>query len=101
MQSHFYLSLASGMDGLFLALEELPLVLLGVCLLLLLLQLYYVLFVHGKLAFYQVNKQEALPAPDQLVPLSIVICARNDEQLLADNLPAVLEQDYPSFEVIV
>ncbi len=34
-------------------------------------------------------------------PVSVIICARNEEDNLAVNLPAILEQNYPSFEVIV
>ena len=35
------------------------------------------------------------------VPVSVVICARNEAANLREKLPAVLEQDYPDFEVIV
>lgn len=34
-------------------------------------------------------------------PLSVVICARNESENLRRNLPAILKQDYPDFEVIV
>lgn len=34
-------------------------------------------------------------------PLSVVIYAREQREYLEQNLPAVLEQDYPTFEVIV
>lgn len=34
-------------------------------------------------------------------PLSVIICARNESENLRRNLPAILEQDYPNFEVIV
>lgn len=39
----------------------------------------------------------ALVAP----PVSVIICARNEAQNLQQNLPAVLEQEYPCFEVVV
>ena len=39
--------------------------------------------------------------PDSLPPLSVIICARNEADRLRQNLPAVLGQDYPDFEVIV
>lgn len=35
------------------------------------------------------------------VPVSIIICSRNEEDNLEKNLPKVLSQDYPTFEVIV
>jgi len=38
---------------------------------------------------------------DKTPPVSVIICARNEEENLLLNLPTVLEQDYPSFEVIV
>lgn len=34
-------------------------------------------------------------------PLSVIICAHNESENLRKNLPAILEQDYPRFEVIV
>jgi len=34
-------------------------------------------------------------------PVSIVICAKNEEHNLSRNLPPILEQDYPDFEVVV
>jgi cellulose synthase/poly-beta-1,6-N-acetylglucosamine synthase-like glycosyltransferase len=34
-------------------------------------------------------------------PVSIIICARNEAENLKKNLPLILEQDYPHFEVIV
>lgn len=34
-------------------------------------------------------------------PVSVIICARNESENLRDFLPAILEQDYPDYEVIV
>jgi poly-beta-1,6-N-acetyl-D-glucosamine synthase len=34
-------------------------------------------------------------------PVSVIICARNEADNLRKFLPSVLEQDYPSYEVIV
>lgn len=34
-------------------------------------------------------------------PVSIIICAKNESQNLTERLPAILQQDYPEFEVIV
>ena len=33
--------------------------------------------------------------------VSVIICARNEAENLRNNLPKILEQDYPTFEVIV
>ena len=37
----------------------------------------------------------------ELAPLSVIICAHEEVENLRHNLPAILEQDYPQFEVIV
>lgn len=52
--------------------------------------------VYRRLAFYRTkeNKQDVRP-------VSVIICARNESICLRKYLPAVLEQDYSSFEVIV
>ena len=34
-------------------------------------------------------------------PISIIVCAKNEFQNLKDKLPAILNQDYPNYEVIV
>lgn len=38
---------------------------------------------------------------ENLEPLSVIIAAHNQGEALKENLPAILEQDYPDFEVIV
>jgi biofilm PGA synthesis N-glycosyltransferase PgaC len=35
------------------------------------------------------------------IPVSVILCARNEEENLRNFLPAILEQDYPDYEVIV
>lgn len=59
-------------------------------------QLFYYLYFFLRLARYQ-NPQAA----EQLPPVSVVICARNEDDNLVAFLPLVLNQDYPDFEVIV
>ena len=71
--------------------------LLGAFIFCFLIQLYFSLFVHLKLAFYPVD-----PIPETAKkPLSVVICARNEVDNLTAYLPSVLAQNYPDFEVIV
>ncbi len=60
-------------------------------------QFYYYINVFGRVAF--VSKKPAPPTP--LLPVSIIICARNEYAALQRHLKPVLEQDYPEFEVIV
>jgi cellulose synthase/poly-beta-1,6-N-acetylglucosamine synthase-like glycosyltransferase len=42
-----------------------------------------------------------VPDPEFCPPVSIVICAKNEKENLRENLSAILEQDYPDFEVVV
>jgi len=59
-------------------------------------QLFYYLFFY--LSVY-VHKPTAVI--NSMQPVSIIICARNEAENLRNFLPAVLEQDYPDYEVIV
>jgi len=59
-------------------------------------QLFYYIFFY--LAVY--GRKPAITNTKQQ-PVSIIICARNEAENLMNFLPAVLEQDYPDFEVIV
>ena len=62
-------------------------------------QLAFYLFVYLKVVLRK-EKPKTSPAND--VPaVSVIICARNEEKNLVLNLTSVLEQDYPSYEVIV
>lgn len=60
-------------------------------------QLFYLIYYHRRLSKYA--PLEELPTPN--LPISVIISARNEEQNLLNNLPAILEQDYPDFEVVV
>jgi biofilm PGA synthesis N-glycosyltransferase PgaC len=61
-----------------------------------LIQIFYYLFYY--LAPALLRHQDGSFKND---PVSVIICARNEEQNLRDFLPAVLKQDYPEYEVIV
>ena len=61
-----------------------------------LIQLLYFWGVFSRFAFHkkkQLNKEKN--------PVSVVICAKNEYANLKKNLPLILEQDYPNFEVVV
>jgi glycosyltransferase involved in cell wall biosynthesis len=61
-------------------------------------QLAYYLFFFSRLAFYKQKKK----LQTQEHPVSIIICARDEDEKLARNLPGVLVQNYKtSHEVIV
>jgi len=40
-------------------------------------------------------------SPSSLLPVSIIICAKNEAQNLERNIPKILSQDYPEFEVVL
>ncbi|MBW4890737.1 glycosyltransferase [Mucilaginibacter sp. HMF5004] len=61
------------------------------------LQLYYLIANHKRLANYKVD--EVLPQVH--IPVSVIIAARNEYENLRQNLPLILEQQYPDFEVVV
>lgn len=46
----------------------------------------------------QTSKKEKSTA---LPPVSVVICARNEENNLMQHIPFIMEQDYPKFELVV
>lgn len=65
-------------------------------------QLCYTLFIHLRFTLYSLKKElKKAESDNYFLPVSVIICARNEEDNLSKNLPFVLEQDYPNFEVIV
>ncbi len=58
----------------------------------------FVLSIFGRFAFY---KNSPRLVEINLPPVSVIIAARNESDNLFENLPFILEQDYPLFEVIV
>ncbi|MGB3922646.1 MAG: glycosyltransferase [Bacteroidales bacterium] len=74
------------------------LILLGLLLTMFIIQAWYWLGYYRRTAFAKVPEiAPGTPFP----PLSVVICARNEAENLSRFLPDVLNQDYPSFEVVV
>ncbi len=61
-----------------------------------LIQLFYYLFYFARLAFH---KPKGIS--ENLEPISIIICAKNERENLLEFLPIYLNQNYPEFEVIV
>jgi glycosyltransferase involved in cell wall biosynthesis len=58
---------------------------------------YYALF-FSRIAFYKIKPK----VQSQQHPVSVIICARDEDENLARNLPGVLVQSYPStYEVVV
>jgi glycosyltransferase involved in cell wall biosynthesis len=69
----------------------------GLFLIAFLIQCYYYFFVFARVAFY---KKKSLEAKAKM-PVSVVICARNEADNLKLNLPCLLNQNYPHYEIIV
>ncbi len=75
-------------------LQEALFVLFQVCFII---QLYFLFSNQRSLAGYTPFE----PLPPASHPISVIISARNEAQNLRQNLPAILEQNYPDFEVVV
>ncbi len=57
--------------------------------------IYYVVFLKG-FAFFK-EKSKTLKS----IPVSIIICAKNEAENLEQNLPSIIEQEYENFEIIL
>lgn len=69
---------------------------------LLVVQLIYYLVLYNRIGRRNRKAQRnELHFTQELPPLSVIICARDEAENLRRNLPAILAQDYPEFEVIV
>ena len=61
-------------------------------------QLFYYLYFFRRVAVYQPGPKEH----NQQHPVSVIVCARDEDENIARNLPGILVQDYPTtHEVIV
>lgn len=60
-------------------------------------QIFFYVFFFSHLIFYKNKKILS----EEKLPVSVIICAKNEATNLRKNLPFILEQDYPSYEVIV
>lgn len=60
-------------------------------------QLCYYWLIYSRVAFFKQKNEFA--RTDQ--PVSVIVCARDEYYNLQENLPKLLQQDYPAFEVVV
>ena len=52
--------------------------------------------------FYLVTLTKApVKKPDQALPVSVIVCAHDEEQNLKELIPILLNQNHPEFEIIV
>ncbi|MES2543778.1 MAG: glycosyltransferase [Bacteroidota bacterium] len=59
-------------------------------------QLFYYTIVFGKFAFSKVTK-----STPKKIPISVIVCAKNEEQNVAQFIPLLAQQNYPNFEIIL
>ena len=85
-----------------LDLDSISLILLSALSFFLIIQLVYYWGVLAKPYYYQKKiKKGIISTPNSQPPISIIICARNEAENIQKFLPLILEQDYPTYEVIV
>lgn len=59
-------------------------------------QIFYYLGVFGKFAFSK--PQEITP---KRIPVSVIVCAKNEEENVKKYIPLLAEQNYPDFEIVL
>jgi glycosyltransferase involved in cell wall biosynthesis len=59
-------------------------------------QFSYYLFVFGKFAFAKAQK-----STPKRIPISVIVCAKNEAENVAKFIPLLAEQDYPDYEIIL
>lgn len=68
---------------------------------LLLVQALYYFLVYLKPYSYEKKRDKTIGLNEELPAVSVIIASKNESEGLIKNLPLILEQDYPNFEVIV
>ena len=64
--------------------------------LIVIIQLAYYLGVFGKFAFAKAQK-----ITPKRIPISVIVCAKNEEENVANFIPILAEQNYPDFEIVL
>ncbi len=59
-------------------------------------QLTYYLAFFGKFAFAKAQK-----ITPKRIPISVIVCAKNEEENVANFIPLLAEQNYPDFEIVL
>jgi glycosyltransferase involved in cell wall biosynthesis len=59
-------------------------------------QLVYYLFIFGKFAFAKAQK-----STPKRISISVIVCAKNEAENVAQFIPILAEQDYPDYEIIL
>lgn len=66
---------------------------------LLILSLLFVFFTYLKFYLPAIRYKDTFT--EKNIPVSVIICARNEEENLNENLPFILHQDYPNYEIVI
>ncbi|ALJ06315.1 glycosyl transferase family 2 [Pseudalgibacter alginicilyticus] len=59
-------------------------------------QVLLYIFFYGRFAFLKQNKES-----QKSIPISVIICAKNEAKNLTRFLPSIIEQDYSNFEIVL
>ncbi len=59
-------------------------------------QILYYLGVFGKFAFAKTQK-----ITPKKIPISVIVCAKNEEENVVNFIPLLAEQNYPDFEIVL
>lgn len=59
-------------------------------------QLFYYLVIFGKFAYSKTQKSNP-----KRIPVSVIVCAKNEEENVIKFIPILVEQDYPDFEIVL
>lgn len=84
-----------------LELITLPRIMVGIGGILFIIQLCYLYGVYNRIHRACKQQGDHTCSNDELPPLSVVIVIKDAGDMLKENLTSILEQDYPTFEVIV
>jgi len=61
-----------------------------------LVQFFYYIIVFGKFSFKNITS----PSPKR-IPISVIVCAKNEEENVKKFIPILAEQNYPTFEIVL
>ena len=59
-------------------------------------QLVYYIVIFGKFSFVKAKKNNL-----KRIPISVIVCAKNEEENVSKFIPLLIQQDYPDFEIIL
>jgi glycosyltransferase involved in cell wall biosynthesis len=76
-------------------------IILATLMLFFIIQLLFYFLLYRKPYIYELKREKNSLSDQDLPPISIIIASKNESEYLAENLPKILEQDYPDYEVIV